>query len=91
LCGLSREAFLPTAQANANEVARRPSAYVPRFFTRPEWEFINAAVDRLIPSDDSGRGGLESRVTELLDRQRDSPIDDFEKRRLRALAGKLAH
>jgi gluconate 2-dehydrogenase gamma chain len=49
------------------------SSYVPHFFTRAEWSFINAAVDRLIPADDVGPGGVESGVPEFLDRQLDSP------------------
>jgi gluconate 2-dehydrogenase gamma chain len=47
--------------------------YAPHFFTRAEWSFINAAVDRLIPADESGPGGVESGVPEFLDRQLDSP------------------
>jgi gluconate 2-dehydrogenase gamma chain len=49
------------------------NAYTPHFFTKPEWDFVNAAVDRLIPADDSGPGAVESGVPEFLDRQLDSP------------------
>jgi gluconate 2-dehydrogenase gamma chain len=64
----------PTLLAGPAEKERqRESAYVPRFFTKAEWSFINAAVDHLIPADDSGPGGLECGVPEFLDRQLDSP------------------
>jgi gluconate 2-dehydrogenase gamma chain len=49
------------------------AGYVPHFFTAAEWNFIGAAVDRLIPADESGPGGVESGVPEFLDRQLDSP------------------
>ena len=49
------------------------TGYAPHFFTEAEWKFVNAAVDRLIPSDQSGPGGVESGVPEFLDRQLDSP------------------
>jgi gluconate 2-dehydrogenase gamma chain len=64
---------LPVVLAGANESALQRNPYVPQFFTRPEWDFINAAVDRLIPADDIGPGGLESGVPEFLDRQLESP------------------
>jgi gluconate 2-dehydrogenase gamma chain len=60
----------------AGPVERRgsaESAYVPHFFTKAEWSFVNAAVDRLIPPDDSGPGALECGIPEFLDRQLDSP------------------
>lgn len=43
--------------------------YAPRYFTQPEWEFIKAAVDRLIPSDADGPGAVELGVPEFLDRE----------------------
>jgi gluconate 2-dehydrogenase gamma chain len=65
-------ALLPPALcARAAEPAAE--AYVPRFFTATEWSFINAAVDRLVPADASGPGGIEAGVPEFLDRQLDSP------------------
>ncbi|WP_035051706.1 gluconate 2-dehydrogenase subunit 3 family protein [Andreprevotia chitinilytica] len=45
------------------------SKYIPQFFTDPEWRFINAACDRLIPADDVGPGAVESGVPEFIDRQ----------------------
>lgn len=59
--------FAGAAEPSPHEV------YVPRYFTKLEWNFVNAAVDRLIPADGSGPGGLEAGVPEFLDRQLDSP------------------
>jgi gluconate 2-dehydrogenase gamma chain len=47
--------------------------YAPTFFTAVEWNFINAAVGRLIPSDGPGPGGLETGVPEFIDRQMELP------------------
>jgi gluconate 2-dehydrogenase gamma chain len=69
-------ALLPPALlAGSNEQRgqSKSSGYTPHFFTAAEWNFINAAVDRLIPADESGPGGVESGVPEFLDRQLDSP------------------
>ena len=38
-----------------------------------QWRFINAAVGRLIPSDNPGPGGVETGVPEFIDRQMESP------------------
>ncbi|WP_199100400.1 gluconate 2-dehydrogenase subunit 3 family protein [Dyella sp. ASV21] len=45
------------------------AAYTPRYFTAPEWEFLQAAVDRLIPADEHGPGALEAGVPEFIDRE----------------------
>jgi gluconate 2-dehydrogenase gamma chain len=47
--------------------------YSPVYFNETEWRFINAAVDRLIPPDDHGPGGVEAGVPEFIDRQLDMP------------------
>ncbi len=47
--------------------------YQPRFFTNTEWAFVNAAVARLIPSDDNGPGAIEAGVPEFIDRQMETP------------------
>jgi gluconate 2-dehydrogenase gamma chain len=47
--------------------------YAPTFFTSSEWTFINAAVDRLIPSGGDGPGGVEAGVPEFIDRQLELP------------------
>ncbi|MFC4526226.1 gluconate 2-dehydrogenase subunit 3 family protein [Dyella halodurans] len=61
---------LAQSQGGSAATATTP-AYTPRYFTAPEWEFIQAAVDRLIPSSDAGPGALELGVPEFLDRQMD--------------------
>ena len=52
---------------------RSGDSYAPTFFTASEWAFINAAVDRLIPSMGDGPGGVESGVPEFIDRQLELP------------------
>lgn len=59
--------------ASAEQPGETQSRYSPRFFTKAEWDFIGAAVGRLIPADENGPGGVESGVPEFLDRQLDSP------------------
>ena len=53
---------------------RSGDSYTPAFFTAKEWAFINAAVDRLIPSGGGGPGGVESGVPEFIDRQLELPF-----------------
>jgi gluconate 2-dehydrogenase gamma chain len=55
------------------QTATTAGNYVPTFFNAVEWRFINAAVGRLIPSDGSGPGGLETGVPEFIDRQMELP------------------
>lgn len=59
---------ITTAQAADLEEA----AYSPTFFSKSEWAFINAAVDRLIPSNEDGPGAVELGVPEFIDRQMES-------------------
>jgi gluconate 2-dehydrogenase gamma chain len=47
--------------------------YIPSYFSAPEWAFMNAAVDRLIPADESGPGGVGAGVAEFIDRQLEMP------------------
>jgi gluconate 2-dehydrogenase gamma chain len=63
----------PALLAGAAGQSAPVNAYEPHFFTKSEWRFINAAVDRLIPADPAGPGGVEAGVPEFLDRQLDSP------------------
>ena len=65
-----------TAQAPAASVAPAAAAgsapaapYIPVFLNSAEWRFIQAAVARLIPSDDVGPGAIEAGVPEFIDRQ----------------------
>ena len=55
--------------ANAQEVQSGGSTYEPTYFNSDEWAFIHAAVDRLIPSNEDGPGGLDLNVPEFIDRQ----------------------
>lgn len=48
-------------------------AYVPSFFRPPEWEFLIAAVARLIPAEGAGPGGIEADVPAFIDRQLELP------------------
>lgn len=43
--------------------------YKPEYFTAQEWAFVMAATARLIPSDGTGPGALETRVPVFIDRQ----------------------
>jgi gluconate 2-dehydrogenase gamma chain len=71
LSGAATGALLPGAPpAHAAAVSADP--YKPNYFTDAEWRFITAAVDRLIPSDEDGPGGLELLVPQFIDRQMDT-------------------
>ena len=61
---------LAPAQAPAADPAAK---YNPVYFNEIEWRFITAAVDRLIPADDHGPGGVEAGVPVFIDRQLDMP------------------
>ncbi|MDF5938993.1 gluconate 2-dehydrogenase subunit 3 family protein [Pseudomonas aeruginosa] len=60
-------------QTPAAEQDKPRERYQPRFFTNTEWAFVNAAVARLIPSDDNGPGAIEAGVPEFIDRQMETP------------------
>lgn len=49
------------------------SAYQPTFFNQEEFDFITAAVDRLIPADKYGPGAVQAGVPEFIDRQMQTP------------------
>lgn len=57
------------APSNTFETAPNTTAYLPVYFHADEWTFIQAAVARLIPSDDIGPGAIEAGVPEFIDRQ----------------------
>lgn len=83
--GLTRRQFLTGAsttalatlvdvgalRATTRSLDQRP--YTPTYFTAAEWAFIGAAVDRLIPHDGDGPGGVETGVPEFIDRQMELP------------------
>ena len=48
-------------------------AYVPTYFRAAEWEFLVAAVSRLIPTEGQGPGAIEAGVAEFVDRQMELP------------------
>jgi gluconate 2-dehydrogenase gamma chain len=62
---------LAQTHASSTAAGAQMPAYTPRYFTAPEWEFIQAAVDRLIPSSEEGPGALDLGVPEFLDREMD--------------------
>lgn len=76
--------LIPLAVTGSNLLSNRASAeseinhgitadYVPSFFNKDEWRFILAAVDRLIPADHLGPGGVSEGVPEFIDKQMELP------------------
>lgn len=65
----------PGAGGNATSASGDAAAgeYAPSFFNAVEWAFVVAACDRLIPSDATGPGAVESGVPEFLDRHMQTP------------------
>ncbi len=57
------------AQADPPPAPSPGAPYQPVYFHADEWAFIQAAVARLIPSDDTGPGAIEAGVPEFIDRQ----------------------
>ena len=57
----------------ASSGASRSKPYSPSYFTATEWAFINAAVERLIPADGNGPGGVDAGVPVFLDKQMQLP------------------
>jgi gluconate 2-dehydrogenase gamma chain len=51
----------------------KPDPYTPTYFTAVEWQFLTAAVDRLIPHDEHGPGAIEVGVLEFMDRHMQTP------------------
>ena len=63
----------PGTGAAGEKVGIKNSApYSAVYFHPDEWAFVNAAVARLIPSDEAGPGALEAGVPEFIDRQMDA-------------------
>jgi gluconate 2-dehydrogenase gamma chain len=65
-------AATPSSPAVTADAPAASVAYQPAFFHADEWVFVQAAVARLIPSDDIGPGALEAGVPEFIDRQMDA-------------------
>lgn len=62
-------AELPAAAAAAAKAAKPAAKPAYLFFNAPEARFIEAAVARLIPSDETGPGAIEAGVPNYLDQQ----------------------
>jgi gluconate 2-dehydrogenase gamma chain len=60
-----------TGCAQGKRTQERP--YVPTYFRPAEWEFVSAAVSRLIPAEGAGPGAIEAGVPEFIDRQLELP------------------
>lgn len=60
----------PVALAKGHTAGKKShNTYKPLFFTDPEWRFIVAACDLLIPADEVGPGALDADVPLFIDRQ----------------------
>jgi len=74
LSGTAVAAALPLASAPVSEArASSESAYQPTYLTAAEWSFLNAAVLRLIPTEEDGPDGVSAGVPEFIDRQLELP------------------
>src|SRR5271170_2428473 len=68
LAACGKESDRPALESNS------PAAhYQPTFFNAPEWAFLLAACDRLIPADDIGPSAGEAGVPEFIDRHMQTP------------------
>lgn len=65
----SSAAAPPAPAAVTPPGAPHAPVYTPVYFNAAEWAFLQAAVARLIPSDDAGPGAIEAGVPEFIDRQ----------------------
>ncbi|MEZ2298270.1 gluconate 2-dehydrogenase subunit 3 family protein [Variovorax sp. RCC_210] len=63
------QATTPAPAAAPAASSAPPAPYTPVYFNADEWKFVQAAVARLIPSDDAGPGAIEAGVPEFIDRQ----------------------
>jgi gluconate 2-dehydrogenase gamma chain len=76
---MERRAFLkavtlvPAVAAAPLTPSENPAAPGPQYLSAPEREFIDAALSRLIPSDELGPGAKEAGVTAFIDRQLGGP------------------
>ena len=70
--GLAGVAACGTVPAFGASATTRPP-YAPRFFNAPQWDFLIAACDRLIPADIHGPGALALDVPRFIDMQMQTP------------------
>lgn len=61
------------AQAARSEDNGVSADYVPTFFNQEEWQFVLAAVGRLIPEDEFGPGAVSEGVPVFIDKQMELP------------------
>lgn len=79
LGGVALNAMAASPPERAEPAKQEPPAvqvaqdYQPVFFGREEFDFIKAAVARLIPQDNLGPGALEAGVPAFIDRQMQTP------------------
>lgn len=66
-------AALSASCTRAPDTGKHAASYTPTYLTAKEWEFVCAAVARLIPDEDEGPGGLAAGVPEFIDRQLELP------------------
>ncbi|OYQ77483.1 gluconate 2-dehydrogenase [Ignatzschineria sp. F8392] len=67
---------IPEAPGSVDSMAdlpENPAKYMPTFFNDEEYDFIQSAVDLLIPEDELGPGAIATGVPEFIDRQMDTP------------------
>ncbi|MBB2205166.1 gluconate 2-dehydrogenase subunit 3 family protein [Gluconacetobacter takamatsuzukensis] len=57
----------------AGSLATETHPYTPRYFTPEEWRFLNAACERIFPTDAHGPGARSLGAPEFIDRQMDTP------------------
>jgi gluconate 2-dehydrogenase gamma chain len=57
----------------ARDPGSQRQAYVPTYFRPAEWDFLLAAVARLIPAEGEGPSAMEAAVPEFIDRQMELP------------------
>jgi gluconate 2-dehydrogenase gamma chain len=73
-------AALKSTFAFALQPPRRLAGSLPRFFTDDERAFVTAAVDRLLPADELGPGGVAAEVPRFIDTQLAGPWGSGENR-----------
>lgn len=66
--------FMPIVTSVPCSAVENPATPGPAFFSAAETSFINAALERLIPSDELGPGAKEAGVVTFIDRQLGGPF-----------------
>ena len=88
------EAFAAAATHAAKVVrtAAKGQAYVPKFFTPPEWQTVRVLVDMILPKDERSGSATDAGVPEFMDYLMNDPTDtDLQReRRQTAMRGGLA-